>query len=76
MRLWGVADEIAEVKPENIKVYADMSAVTGPGPVTVPVAVTITDFSDVTVRGTYELEVSVTNAPLQPEPDASAESAA
>ena len=53
-----------------------MSAVTGPGPVTVPVTVTITDFSDVTVRGTYELEVSVTNAPLQPEPDASAESAA
>ena len=76
VRLWGVADEIAEVKPENIKVYADMSAVTGPGPVTVPVTVTITDFSDVTVRGTYELEVSVTNAPLQPEPDASAESAA
>ena len=76
VRLWGVADEIAEVKPENIKVYADMSAVTGPGPVTVPVTVTITDFSDVTVRGTYELEVSVTNAPLQPEQDASAESAA
>ena len=76
VRLWGVADEIAEVKPENIKVYADMSAVTGPGPVTVPVTVTITDFSDVTVRGTYELEVSVTNEPLQPDPDASAESEA
>ena len=31
VRLWGLADEIAEVKPENLKVYADMSAVTGQG---------------------------------------------
>ena len=76
VRLWGLSEEIEEITEENLRVTADMSAVTGPGTITVPVTVTITDFSDVTVRGTYELEVSVTNEPLQPEPDASAESAA
>ena len=59
VRLWGLADEIAQVQPENLKVYADMSAVTGQGPVTVPVTVMVTGFNDVTARGTYELTVTI-----------------
>ena len=69
VRLWGLADEIAQVQPENLKVYADMSAVTGQGPVTVPVTVTVTGFNDVTARGTYELTVTITDIPIQTEPD-------
>lgn len=69
VRLWGLADEIAQVQPENLKVYADMSAVTGQGPVTVPVTVMVTGFNDVTARGTYELTVTITDIPIQTEPD-------
>ena len=52
-----------------------MSAVTGLGPVTVPVTVTISGFNDVTVRGTYELTVTVTDVPPQTTPDEPAEPA-
>ena len=69
VRLWGLADELAQVKPENLRVYADMSAVTGQGPVTVPATVSVVGFSDVTARGAYELVVTVTDAPVQTGPD-------
>ena len=61
VRLWGLSEEIEAVTAENLRVIADMSAVTGQGTVTVPVTVTISGFNDVTVRGTYELTVTVTD---------------
>lgn len=68
VRLWGLSEEIEAVTVENLRVIADMSAVTGQGTVTVPVTVTISGFNDVTVRGTYELTVTVTDvAPTVPE---------
>ena len=68
VRLWGLSEEIEAVTEENLRVIADMSAVTGQGTVTVPVTVTISGFNDVTVRGTYELTVTVTDvAPTVPE---------
>ena len=68
VRLWGLSEEIEAVTAENLWVIADMSAVTGQGTVTVPVTVTISGFNDVTVRGTYELTVTVTDvAPTVPE---------
>lgn len=68
VRLWGLSEEIEAVTAENLRVIADMSAVTGQGTVTVPVTVTISGFNDVTVRGTYELTVTVTDvAPNVPE---------
>ena len=68
VRLWGLSEEIEAVMAENLRVIADMSAVTGQGTVTVPVTVTISGFNDVTVRGTYELTVTVTDvAPTVPE---------
>ena len=68
VRLWGLSEEIEAVTAENLRVIADMSAVTGQGTVTVPVTVAISGFNDVTVRGTYELTVTVTDvAPTVPE---------
>ena len=68
VRLWGLSEEIEAVTAENLRVIADMSAVTGQGTVTVPVTVTIGGFNDVTVRDTYELTVTVTDvAPTVPE---------
>ena len=68
VRLWGLSEEIEAVTAENLRVIADMSAVTGQGTVTVPVTVTISGFNDVTVRGTFELTVTVTDvAPTVPE---------
>ena len=68
VRLWGLSEEIEAVTAENLRVIADMSAVTGQGTVTVPVTVTISGLNDVTVRGTYELTVTVTDvAPTVPE---------
>lgn len=68
VRLWGLSEEIEAVTAENLRVIADMSAVTGQGTVTAPVTVTISGFNDVTVRGTYELTVTVTDvAPTVPE---------
>ena len=68
VRLWGLSEEIEAVTAENLRVIADMSAVTGQGTVTVPVTVTISGFNNVTVRGTYELTVTVTDvAPTVPE---------
>ena len=68
VRLWGLSEEIEAVTAENLRVIADMSAVTGQGAVTVPVTVTISGFNDVTVRGTYELTVTVTDvSPTVPE---------
>ena len=68
VRLWGLSEEIEAVTAENLRVIEDMSAVTGQGTVTVPVTVTISGFNDVTVRGTYELTVTVTDvAPTVPE---------
>ena len=58
-----------EITEENLRVTADMSAVTGPGTIPVPVTVTVSGFSDVTVRGTYELTLTVTDTPPQAEPE-------
>ena len=52
VRLWGLSEEIEAITAENLRATADMSAVTGQGSFTVPVTVTVSGFSDVTVRGT------------------------
>lgn len=75
VRLWGLSEEIEAITAENLRVTADMSAVTGLGPITVPVTVTISGFNDVTVRGTYELTVTVTDVPPQTTPDEPSEPA-
>ena len=69
VRLWGLSEEIEAIAAEDLRATADMSAVTGPGSYTVPVTVTVSGFSDVTVRGTYELTLTVTDTPPQTEPD-------
>lgn len=69
--LWGLEEKIETVQPEDIRAVADMSSVTGLGEVTVPVTVTVKGISDVTVRGTYELTLTVTDTPpVVQEPDA------
>ncbi len=65
VKLWGLEEEIAEVQSENLTVRADMSGVTGQGVVTVPVTVSVVGYNDVTVRGTYELTVLVTDTAPQ-----------
>ena len=52
VRLWGLSEEIEAITAENLRATADMSTVTGQGSFTVPVTVTVSGFSDVTVRGT------------------------
>ena len=69
VRLWGLSEEIEAIAAEDLRATADMSAVTGPGSYTVPVTVTVSGFSDVTVRGTYELTLTVMDTPPQTEPD-------
>ena len=68
VRLWGLSEEIEAITAENLRATADMSTVTGQGSFTVPVTVTVSGFSDVTVRGTYELTLTITNTPPQTEP--------
>ena len=68
VRLWGLSEEIEAITAENLRATADMSAVTGQGSFTVPVTVTVSGFSDVTVRGTYELTLTITDTPPQTEP--------
>ncbi len=75
VRLWGLSEEIEAIAAEDLRVTADMSTVTGPGVVTVPVTVTISGFNDVTVRGTYELTLTVTDTPPQTEPSEPAQPA-
>ena len=68
VRLWGLSEEIEAITAENLRATADMSTVTGQGSFTVPVTVTVSGFSDVTVRGTYELTLTITDTPPQTEP--------
>ena len=68
VRLWGLSEEIEAITAENLRAMADMSTVTGQGSFTVPVTVTVSGFSDVTVRGTYELTLTITDTPPQTEP--------
>lgn len=69
VRLWGLEETIETIAPEDVRAVADMSAVTGPGSVTVPVTVTVRGVSGVTVRGSYELTVVVTDTPPVVEED-------
>ena len=68
VRLWGLSEEIEAITAENLRATADMSTVTGQGSFTVPATVTVSGFSDVTVRGTYELTLTITDTPPQTEP--------
>lgn len=69
VQVWGLSEEIEEITADNLSATADMSGVTGLGTVTVPVTVTVSGFSDVTVRGTYELTLTVTDTQPQTTPD-------
>ena len=74
VRLWGLSEEIEAITAENLRATADMSTVTGQGSFAVPVTVTVSGFSDVTVRGTYELTLTITDTPPQTEPAGPADS--
>lgn len=60
--LWGSMDEVGEVKAEDISATADLSGVTEPGTYSVGVVVTVNGYSNVAVKGTYQVSVNVTAA--------------
>lgn len=50
VRLWGLADELAEMDAAALTAMADLSGITEPGSYRVPVTVTISGYRDVAVR--------------------------
>ena len=68
VRLWGLSEELGELDETALTAVADLSSVTEPGSYRVPVTVTVGGYPDVTVKGSYEVTVYVTDT--QPEPPA------
>ena len=69
VRLWGLADELAEMDAAALTAMADLSGITEPGSYRVPVTVTISGYRDVAVKGSYEVTVYITDtepAPVSP----------
>lgn len=69
VRLWGLSEELAELKADAITATADLSSVTETGSCRVPVTVTISGYRDVAVKGSYEVTVYVTDTQPEPEPE-------
>ncbi len=65
--LWGDEDEIQKVTAADIRARVDLSGITGEGDYLLPVVVTATTESGVTVRGSYEVTVHVTKREAAPE---------
>ena len=69
VRLWGLSEELAELKADAITATVDMSSVTETGSCRVPVTVTVSGYRDVAVKGSYEVTVYVTDTQPEPEPE-------
>lgn len=70
VRLWGLADELAEMDAAALTAMADLSGITEPGSYRVPVTVTISGYRDVAVKGSYEVTVYITDTEPAPVPPA------
>jgi len=70
VRLWGLADELAEMDAAALTAMADLSGITEPGSYRVPVTVTISGYRDVAVKGNYEVTVYITDTEPAPVPPA------
>lgn len=69
VRLWGLSEELAELKADAITATVDLSSVTETGSCRVPVTVTVSGYRDVAVKGSYEVTVEVTDTQPEPEPE-------
>ena len=69
VRLWGLSEELAELKADAITATVDLSSVTETGSYRVPVTVTVSGYRDVAVKGSYEVTVYVTDTQPEPEPE-------
>ena len=69
VRLWGLSEELAELKADAITATVDLSSVTETGSCRVPVTVTVSGYRDVAVKGSYEVTVYVTDTRPEPEPE-------
>ena len=69
VRLWGLSEELAELKSDAITATVDLSSVTETGSCRVPVTVTVSGYRDVAVKGSYEVTVYVTDTQPEPEPE-------
>ena len=67
VRLWGLSEELAELKADAITATVDLSSVTETGSCRVPV--TFSGYRDVAVKGSYEVTVYVTDTQPEPEPE-------
>ena len=66
LTVWGNVEEVDEIQAENITVTADLSEVSEPGTYSVSVVATINGYSDVAVKGTYQVTVYVTESEIEP----------
>lgn len=69
VRLWGLSEELAELKADAITATVDLSSVTETGSCRVPVTVTVSGYRDVAVKGSYEVTVYITDTQPEPEPE-------
>lgn len=57
--VWGLREEVEALENTNIQISADLSEVTEPGTYQVPAKIIIDGYKDVTVKGEYEISVTV-----------------
>ena len=57
--VWGLREEVEALESGNIQISADLSEITEPGTYQVPVKIIIDGFEDITVKGDYEITVTV-----------------
>ena len=72
MRLWGLSEELEELDASALTAAAELGEVTETGSYRVPVTVTVSGYKDVTVKGSYEVTVYITD--VAPEPPADTDS--
>ena len=72
VRLWGLSEELEKLDDSALTATADLSGVTETGSYRVPVTVTVSGYRDVTVKGSYEVTVYITD--VAPEPPADTDS--
>ena len=72
VRLWGLSEELEKLDDSALTATADLSGVTETGSYRVPVTVTVSGYKDVTVKGSYEVTVYITD--VAPEPPADTDS--
>ena len=65
--LRGLTEELNALTGEDLQITADLSGITGSGSFTVPVSVRINGYSNVGVKGSYQVIVNVTQSQVAPE---------